>query len=455
MNDRLARHTPGPPVRIVHLGLGNFFRAHQAWYTHRANEGLATAEQWGIAAFTGWSTAVAEQLEAQDGLYTLVVNGADAPSTEVIASVVEAHAGTDMEVWHRRLADPAVAIVTTTVTEAGYKRAADGGLDVDDADVRADLDDLAAGRRDALRTAPVRIASGLGARREAGVGGLTVVPCDNLPGNGAVARDVVLSAAERIDPALATWVSDNVSFVTTAVDRITPRPTDEDRATARELTGVDDPACVVTEPFVEWDLAGEFVAGRPAWEAAGAVITEDVRPYETRKLWLLNGAHSLLAYAGSIRGHETVAEAVEDPEVAGWVQQWWDVAVPHLVLPDAELRDYTRALVERFANPSIRHLLAQIAADGTQKIPVRILPALRAAHEAGEDADGALRVVAAWVLHARGLGAPLTDAAADRARELVQGGLEDAVRRVLAHWEVDPALTGRTVELAHEVAGTA
>ncbi|WP_202863583.1 mannitol dehydrogenase family protein [Ornithinimicrobium avium] len=440
-------------MRIVHLGLGNFFRAHQAWYTHRANEGLPPQEQWGIAAFTGRSTTVAEQLEAQDGLYTLVVDGADGPSTEVIASIVAAHPGTDLEAWHRHLCDPAVAIVTTTVTEAGYKRGPGGGLDLDDPDVRADLEEVARGRRDALRTAPVRIASGLQARREAGVGGLSVVPCDNLPGNGPVAREVVLAAAERLDPALAAWVGDNVSFVTTAVDRITPRPTDADRATVRELTGVDDPACVVTEPFVEWDLAGEFVAGRPAWGKAGAVLTQDVRPYETRKLWLLNGAHSLLAYAGSIRGHETVADAMADPEVAGWVQQWWDVAVPHLVLPEEELRDYARALVDRFANPSIRHLLAQIAADGMQKIPVRIVPALRAAHEAGQDTDGALRAVAAWVLHARGAGAPLTDAAAGRARELVEGDLPDAVRRVLARWQIDEALTGRTVELAQEVEG--
>lgn len=451
MSGRLSRTAPAPPVRVVHLGLGNFFRAHQAWYTHRANAGLPPEEQWGIAAFTGRSSAVAEQLSEQEGLYTLLVDGADGATPEVVESLVDARPGSDLAAWHRYLADPRVTVVTTTVTEAGYRRARGGGLDLSDPEVRHDLEVWRAGGRDDLVTAPVRIASGLAGRRDAGAGSLAVVPCDNLPGNGAVAREVVTAAAEQLDPALAGWVQDNVSFVTTAVDRITPRPTEEDRVRVRALTGVEDPAVVVTEPFTEWDLAGEFPAGRPAWERAGAVLTDDVRPYEARKLWLLNGAHSLLAYAGSIRGHETVADAMADPTLAGWVRQWWEVAVPHLSLPEQDLCDYTAALVERFANRSIRHLLAQIAADGTQKIPVRIVPALQAAQAAGEPVDGALRAVAAWVLHARGAGAPLTDTAADDARTLVEGDLATAMSRVLVHWEVDTSLTDRAVQLAEEI----
>ncbi|WP_134773658.1 mannitol dehydrogenase family protein [Ornithinimicrobium flavum] len=451
----LSRHTPAPPVRMVHLGLGNFFRAHQAWYTHRANEGRPPEERWGILAFTGRSPGVADLLEAQDGLYTLVVDGADGAEAEVVESVVRARPGTDLAAWHEALADPAVAILTTTVTEAGYCADGDGSLDLTDEDVRADLLAWREGRREELRTMPVKVASGLSARRAAGAGGLTVVPCDNLPGNGAVARGVVLGAARELDPGLAAWVEENVSFVTTAVDRITPRPTEADVRRAEELTGVPDPAVVVTEPFSEWDLAGTFVAGRPAWDEVGAVVTDDVRPYETRKLWLLNGAHSLLAYAGSIRGHETVAEATADPLVAGWVRQWWDVAVPHLTLPEDQLRAYTGALEERFANPRIRHLLAQIAADGSQKLPVRIVPALRATLAAGgvDEADGALRVVAAWVLHARGAGAPLTDADEDEVRSRVSGSLEQALAAVLGQWGLaDPAVVARAVELAQEVA---
>ena len=458
MSTRLTRTAPAPPVRMVHLGLGNFFRAHQAWYTHRANEGRPVEEQWGIAAFTGRSGGVAEQLAAQEGLYTLVVDGADGPQAEVVESVVEAWPGSDLDAWHRVLASPQVVILTTTVTEAGYCADADGGLDLDDAGVRTDLEAWRAGDRQALTTMPVKVASGLAARREAGAGGLTVVPCDNLPGNGAVARGVVLGAARELDPELAAWVEEHVGFVTTAVDRITPRPTPEDEQRVEQLTGVTDPAVVVTEPFAEWDLAGEFVAGRPAWEEAGAVFTDDVRPFETRKLWLLNGAHSLLAYAGSIRGHATVSAAMADEVVEGWVRQWWDVAIPHLSRPEEELREYVDALAERFANPAIRHLLAQIAADGSQKIPVRIVPALQAAARAGASAadgalDGGLRAIAAWVLHARGAGAPLVDADEAQVRQLVSGELPEALTRVLRHWgvDVDPGLVARAQQLAVEV----
>jgi fructuronate reductase len=448
-----ALHRTGqtPPVRIVHLGLGNFFRAHQAWCTHRANEGLPASEQWGIAAFTGRSPAEAEKLSAQDGLFTLLVTGADGPRAEVIESIVEAHPGSDLDAWHGRLADPRVAILTMTITEAGYRRGADGGLDLGDERVRADLDAWRAGRRGRLATAPVRIASGLAARRRAGAGPMAVVPCDNLPGNGAAVRRVVLDAAAGMDEELASWIADEVSFVSTAVDRITPRPTPADRAKVLRLTGIDDPACVVTEPFVEWDLAGDFPAGRPAWERAGAVFAVDVRPYETRKLWLLNGAHSLLAYAGSIRGHETVAEAMSDDVVAGWMRDWWELAIPQLSLPADELESYAHDLEERFRNPDIRHLLAQIASDGTQKLPVRIVPGLIAAHADGRDADGALRAVAAWVLHARGAGAPLLDAEEAEARALVAGDLPEAMARVLARWGIDPALIDRTLELAADL----
>lgn len=456
MSTPLTRTRPAPPVRMVHLGLGNFFRAHQAWYTHRANAGRPVEEQWGIAAFTGRSRRVADQLTAQDGLYTLMVDGADGPQAEVIESVVEAWPGTDLDAWHRWLTAPEVAILTTTVTEAGYRAGPDGGLDLEDADVLADLAAWRAGDRDALTTMPVKVASGLAGRREAGAGGLTIVPCDNLPGNGAVARGVVLGAARELAPELAEWVQEHVGFVSTAVDRITPRPTPEDERRAEELTGVADPAVVVTEPFSEWDLAGRFVAGRPAWEEGGAVLTEDVRPFETRKLWLLNGAHSLLAYAGSVRGHATVAEAMADEVVSGWVRQWWDVAIPHLARPEPELREYADALADRFANPAIRHLLAQIAADGSQKLPVRIVPALRASSEAGADVadgtlDGGLRAVSAWVLHARGAGAPLVDADEAQVQGLVSGQLDEALTRVLRHWGLDLGLAARAEELAAEV----
>jgi fructuronate reductase len=440
---------PAAPVRIVHLGLGNFFRAHQAWYTDRAPD----AHEWGIAAFTGRSPAVAEALAPQDGLYTLVTRGPDGDTDAFVASLSAVHASDDHQAWLDYLGRPEVGVVTLTVTEAGYQRAGDGALDLARPDV---ADDVAALRRDLgapTSTIPARLVGGLAGRRSAGAGPIAVVPNDNLPHNGAVARRVVLDLAGAVDAGLARWVEENVSFVSTMVDRITPRATDEDRRAVLDRTGLDDRSPVVTEPFTEWVLAGDFPAGRPAWDASGAQLVGDVTPFEDRKLWLLNGAHSLLAYAGSIRGHETVAEAVADAEVRSWVEQWWDEAAGHL--RDAgDVAAYRSALLERFANPRIRHLLAQIAADGSQKLPVRVAPTLRAERGAGRMPRGAVRVLAAWLLHLQGHGAAVSDAhqvvaeigGADRrhAAKLV-------VEHVVPDLADDEALVDAVVELAEEL----
>ncbi len=209
------------------------------------------------------------------------------------------------------------------------------------------------------------------------------MPCDNLPGNGAVVGRVLHDLAEQVDPGLAAWIEESVSTVTTVVDRITPRPTPDDVRAVTEATGWSDRAPVVTEPFSEWVLSGAFPRGRPRWEDAGATFTDEIAPFEQRKLWLLNGAHSLLAYAGSARGHTTVADAVADDTCRDWLEQWWDEASLHLDLGAGEVAAYRAALVDRFANPRIRHRLDQIAADGSQKLPVRILPVLRRERAAG------------------------------------------------------------------------
>jgi fructuronate reductase len=261
--------------------------------------------------------------------------------------------------------------------------------------------------------------------------------------------------AAELDPGLSAWIADNVSFVTTMVDRITPATTDADTRTVVELTGRVDAAPVVTEPFSEWVLSGDFPAGRPAWEAAGARIVADIAPFEERKLWLLNGAHSLLAYAGSARGHETVADAVADPVCRDWLAAWWDEAAPHLSLPTAEVDAYRAALLDRFGNPRIRHLLAQIAADGSQKLPVRIVPTIRRERAQGRLPLGALRVVAAWVNHLRGAGAPVRDAAANEVLALSAGPLEPAVRAILGYLGpdlgADDDLVAATVNLTRRL----
>lgn len=406
----LQRSEVAPAVRIVHLGLGNFFRAHQAWYTAHASD----AAQWGIAAFTGRSVALAQALTAQGGLFTLIIRAADGDTAEVIPSVAQAFAGTDRAALLSYLADPAVAVVTMTITEAGY--------------IQSGTDSAAA-----------RLVAGLAARRLVGAGPLAVISCDNLPDNGAVTSRIVTEYAQALEPALAQWISDNISFVTTMVDRITPASTPEDRNVALELTGFADAAPVVAEPFSEWVLAGDFPAGRPAWESAGARFVTDIGPFEQRKLWLLNGAHSLLAYTGSALGHLTIAEAVADPRCAAWVQQWWDVACPHLTLPVQELAGYQAALLGRFGNSRIRHLLAQVAKDGSQKVPVRLLPVLRLERAAGRMPRGALRLVAAWINHLRGAGAPVNDVAAAQLLALVAGPLKQAVTGVLGFLSPDLA----------------
>ncbi|SDT08449.1 mannitol dehydrogenase family protein [Actinoplanes derwentensis] len=343
--------------RMLHLGLGNFFRAHQAWYT-------AAAGGWDIAAFTGRSPAVADALNAQGCRYTLITRG-PSHDTDQELTLAAAYPGADDAAWLREWAAPDLAVVTLTVTEAAYRP---GPL-------------------------PRRLAAGLTARRDTNGGPVTLISCDNLPGNGTVLARLITQEA---DPALREWIAANVSFVDTVVDRITPASTPADGT------------AVVTEPFTEWVLAGDFPAGRPAWEEAGARFVDDVAPYEQRKLWLLNGGHTLLAYVGSLRGHITVASAVADPYCRGLLEQWWDEADARL--PEAGV--YRTSLLERWSNARIEHRLAQIAADGSVKIPVRIVPALLRARAEGRLPRPAVELLAAWTRHLRGESVPVRDTAA-------------------------------------------
>jgi fructuronate reductase len=447
---------PAGPVRIVHLGVGNFFRAHQAWYTEHAPD----AAEWGIAAFTGRSPAMADALRPQDGLYTLITRGTDADSYEVVSSLTAVHAAAEHGAYLEYLRSPALAIVTLTVTEAGYLRGADGHLNLANAGVTADVEALLGNATAAVATTPGRIVAGLLARRAAAAGPLAVVSCDNLSHNGEVLATVVGDFAQQVDPTLADWIDENVAFGTTMVDRITPATTEEHKASVLAATGAADAAPVPTEPFSEWVIQGEFPNGRPAWDAAGARIVDDVAPFERRKLALLNGSHSLLAYGATILGHETVADAIGDPRCLAWVEQWWDEACAHIPLPAADLTAYRQALLERYRNPNIRHALAQIASDGSLKIAVRILPTLRAELAEGRVPVGAVRAVAAWVQHLRGLGAPVRDVRGSEVLALAAGTLEDSVAAVLAFLDSDlvgddrlkAAVLAQALELA-ELAG--
>ncbi|WP_062466627.1 mannitol dehydrogenase family protein [Demequina maris] len=425
---RAAAGLGTPPPRIVHLGLGAFHRAHQAWYTAQADD----AAGWGIAAFTGRSPREAEALTAQECLYTVAARGADGDEVEVVGSIVEAHDGADLGVLRDLVARPEVAVVTLTVTEAGYRLLPDGAPDLDDSAMAADLAVLRARMGEPV-TPLGRLVAALDARRRAGAGPIAVVPCDNVPGNGPWVRTGVLALAAATDDALAAWVEDHVSFVSTSVDRITPRRAAGDELLAREAGWIDG-SPIVTEPFADWILSGEFPAGRPAWESAGARVVDDIEPFEHRKLWMLNGAHSVLASLGRLRGHATVAEAIADPVCRELVEDVWDAAARHLPA-DVDAAAYRVALVERFANPRIVHRLDQIAADSSVKLAARIAPVARLELGAGGDALPAAAALGAWIGAVRRC-APVPDA---RERQLGDALLShDPVRALVG--VVDPDL---------------
>lgn len=446
---RDASISPAPtaPVRLAHLGLGNFFRAHQAFYTEHAPDGGS----WGYAAFAGRDPALAGALQAQDGLYTLVARGPEADRFEVISGLSEVHLGSDHAGWLACVASPHVAAVTVTVTEAGYCLDGDARLDMSRPDVAADIARLRDSPDAAVSTAPARLLAGLAARRTADAGPVAVVPCDNVARNADLLREALLDMAGAVAESLAEWIDASVSVVSTVVDRITPRSSEADVAAVERSTGWTDRAAVVGEPFSEWVLAGDFPAGRPAWDQAGAQFVDDPAPYERRKLWLLNGAHSLLAYAGSILGHQSVPGAFADERCREWVEQWWTTAGGHLDQPAPVVSAYKASLAERFSNFRLADKLSRVAEDGSQKLPIRVLPVLRAEVAARGDPTSATRILAAWICHLRGAGAPIKDVRANEFAAMCTGSLDDAALKVLAALDAPLGADVRVVaELAEQ-----
>jgi fructuronate reductase len=438
---RLSRSLPdmpaAAPIRMVHLGVGNFHRAHQAWYTTHSPD----ADQWGIAGFTGRRRDTADALAPQDGLYTLITRSAEGDTFERIGALSAVHAAADHEAYLDYLSRAEVAMITITVTEAAYLRGADGHLDAGLDVVVADLEALRSDPRKPVASLPARLVAGLVARRISDAAALTILSCDNLPENGAVTKTVVQDFAALLDKTLPSWIDSQVDFATSMVDRITPGTTDEDRALVQQACGYVDAYPVATEPFSEWVISGGFPAGRPHWEEAGAAIVAEVEPFEQRKLWLLNGSHSMLAYAGSIREHSTIDEAIADPGCRSWVEMFWDEASRHLSLPAADIAKYREALLARFSNPRAGDQLARIAADGSTKLVVRTLPTIRAERAAGRVPIGCATTIAAWILHLRGLGAPVKDSGAGPAQQAANSReLPEAVPAVLD--VLEPGLGG-------------
>ena len=381
---------------IVHIGVGGFHRAHEAMYVDRIL--AAGARDWGICGvgLLPFDAAMRDALRAQDNLYTLVTTAPDGSSSaRVIGSIVEyLYAPDDPERILDRMQDAATRIVSLTITEGGYGvDDATGAFDPQDAPTLADLDGASP-----PRSALGLIVASLRARRDAGVPPFTVMSCDNIQGNGHIARVAVLGFAERVDPDLAAWVAENVSFPNSMVDRITPATTDETRAFVAAEFGIDDRWPVRSESFEQWVLEDDFPLGRPPFDDVGVQLVADVEPYELMKLRLLNASHQAMSYLGILAGATFVHEVCTDDLFVSFLRGYMrDEAIPTLrPVPGIDLGEYCDRLIERFGSEAIRDTLARQIVDGSDRIPKFLLPVIRE-QLAGEGriARSAL-VLAAW-----------------------------------------------------------
>ncbi|MDQ2749444.1 MAG: mannitol dehydrogenase family protein [Actinomycetota bacterium] len=362
-------------VGIVHLGIGAFHRAHQAVFTEAAM--AATGDLgWGVCGVSQRSRTVVDQLAPQDGLYAVLERSAAGASARVVGAVREVVCATDdVASVLARIAAPSTHVLTLTVTEKGYRlRPATGRLDLADPEVVADL----VGRPP--RTVVGQVVRGLERRMRADAGPITVVCCDNLPANGSVLRRLVGDFCDRLpdSPGLAGWIAQFVRFPATMVDRIVPVAVEADRTEVTRVLGLRDEGTVVAEPFRQWVIEDDFAGARPTWERAGATLTDDVAPYETMKLRLLNGSHSALAYLGGLAGCEFIANAVRTAGLGELVHRLMAEVRPTLPVPAGfDVTDYSAVLLDRFANPALRHRTVQVAMDGSQKLPQRLLATAR------------------------------------------------------------------------------
>jgi fructuronate reductase len=425
-------------IGIVHLGVGAFHRAHQAAIVDETIEATGDA-RWGIAAVTMRSEQVVEQLAPQDGLYALVERGAGGRAPRVIGAIREVlSAPREPDAVVARIADPAVAVVTLTVTEKGYRRdGRTGGLDLADPGTAADL-----GGAPPVTTIGLLV-RGLERRRATGAGPVTVVCCDNLPENGAVVRRLVDDFVEALgDAGLRDWIDANTSFPSTMVDRITPATTPDDLAEVAGLLGLEDRGAVLAEPFRQWVVEDRFAAARPDWERAGVQMVADVVPWESAKLRLLNATHSLLAYTGLALGVATIAEAVAEPALRTAAERLQrNEVAPTLDAPEGlDVRGYGDSILERFANPALGHTTRQVGSDGSQKLAPRLADTISGCLDAGIAPRAAALAVAGWMLLVATGGPALSDPLADALRGAVgdHPSAQDVVDALLAERAVFP-----------------
>ena len=386
-------------VGIVHLGIGAFHRAHQAIYTDDASG--RRGGRWGICGVSLRSPGVRDRMTPQDGLYTSIEKSPDGIRRRVVGSVREVLFQEQQreQAW-RRLTAPETRIVTLTVTEKGYcHEPATGRLDAQHPDIVHDLASLAA-----PRSVPGLLVAALAERRRTHGAPFTIVCCDNLTQNGALVAGVVTSFANLIDPPLAGWIGREIAFPSTMVDRIVPATTGRDIAENDAALGLHDDAPVVHEPFIQWVIEDRFAAARPAWEEGGALFVAEVDAYEAMKLRLLNASHSAFAYLGFLAGYEYIYEVAAQPDFVAYMRRFMAAEVtPTLVPPHGvDLGAYRDTLVRRFANPVLPHRTQQIAMDGSQKLPQRLLATVRDNLAAGHPIELAALAVAGWMRYVYG-----------------------------------------------------
>lgn len=385
---------------IVHLGIGAFHRAHQAVYTDDVLK--AGDDSWGIVGVSLRSADTRDALAPQDGLYTLAIRDGDGEKLRVIGSIAKVLvAPEDSEAVLKVMSDPAVRIVSLTVTEKGYCYSpATATLDETHPDIVHDLQS-----RTSPRSAPGFIVEALRRRRAAGIAPFTLLSCDNLPANGETLQRVVTRFATLCDPELAAYIGDHVAFPSTMVDRIVPATTDSDRDAIAKATGLEDQWPVMTEPFSQWVVEDHFPSGRPAWEKFGVTFVKDVSAFELTKLRLLNGSHSTLAYLGYLAGHETVSDTMLAEGFAPLIEALMDRDVTPTLpeLPGFNLAAYKGQLRDRFRNPALKHRTWQIAMDGSQKLPQRLLNTIRVRLEHKQPFPHLALGVAGWMRYATGI----------------------------------------------------
>jgi len=416
-------------IGIVHLGIGAFHRAQTAIFS---DDALALEHaDWGISGVSLRSPDMRDRLVPQDGLYTAVEKSPDGTRRRIIGSVREVlFLGDERDAVRTRLIEPETKIVSLTITEKGYCHdPATGKLNPAHADIAHDL-----AHPHQERSAIGLIAAALDARRLSHGRAFTVLCCDNLPHNGALVRALVLAFAEMRDPALSRWIGEQAQFPSTMVDRIVPATTDSDIAENDAALGLHDAAPVMHEPYKQWAIEDRFADGRPAWERVGAELVADVAPFEAMKLRLLNGSHSALAYLGFLAGHEYIYQVAAQPPFVAYMRKMMEREVaPTLAVPrGVDLRSYEQALVRRFGNPALPHRTQQIAMDGSQKLPQRLLGAVRDNLAAGRPVDLLALAIAGWMRYVGGID--------EQGREIaVADPLASEFRRLAASHRGDPA----------------